>query len=181
MEAGTHQERSYAPDQRVYAPTRGSAAYAYAEPAESPYPYAPPAAEPQQKPAAAPARKPKVKPLSLGGRLLIVISILMVTGASLTMVARYAMIAQQYGLVNELKDDIEDSELRLAQLNVALECAVSLDDAKAAAERMGMTYPTAAQYVAVGEPLPAAALERPPAEPETTGEPEPPEEGPSGA
>ena len=68
-------------------------------------------------------------------------------------VSRFASIAVQYSAVNQLKSDIENAQLRIGALNVALECAVSIQDIQDAAKRFGMTYPTASQYVRTGDTM----------------------------
>ena len=162
MEVGMRQEtpREHGINTRFYAPTRGSAAYAYAQPAIAP--------QPQQQPSPMPKQKTRQEqrvnppPLTLGGKLLLVISILMLATTALLVIAGYAEIAEEYAQVNQLKADIEQSNLRLAELNVALECQVGIQEAKAAAVRLGMTYPTAEQYVQVGDPLPGTQAQTQP-------------------
>ncbi len=139
---------AYSTATRMYSPTKGSSAYAYAQEAVAP--------EPKQAPQKAPRPKalPKVRSeLSLGCRWALLCSVLLLAAASLAVVFRYSDIASQYAVVNQLKSDIESAELRVRELNVKLECAVSIQDAQDAAARFGMTYPTASQYVRAGDAL----------------------------
>ncbi len=137
-------------EQRVYAPTRGSMAYAYeaqvAQPME------------REIQSTRQSRRTKVRPrkksINAAGKFALLCSVLFLSVSAVLVVAGYANITQEYSTVNDLKDEIEQSELRLAELNAQLACAVTLDDALEAAQRMGMNYPTADQYVAVGEKLP---------------------------
>lgn len=145
-----NREYYYAPVTRVY--SHGATAVA-AQPAYRPQPR-------EEQPEAAPAAKPKqqqrvkaqpaISPLQ---RVLATVVICAVAAALLFVLVRYERIADEYAVVNELKDDIEEANLSLAALNVELQLAASLDDAKAVAERMGMDYPTADQIHKVGAPL----------------------------
>ena len=140
---------------RVYAPKLGATAYAYAQPAPAPAPERPKQA-PNHTPRPAVKTGPKAKktPLTLGFKVASVLCVLLMGVSALTVIAGYENIASEYALVNTLKGDIKDAELRLAELNVDLECAVCIEQAKEAAVRLGMTYPTASQYVRAGEALP---------------------------
>lgn len=119
----------YAPVTRVY--SHGSTAAA-AEPAYRPQPRREQsAAAPQETPRQ--SRKPQF------------------------VLVRYERITDEYAVVNSLKDDIEETNLSLAALNVELQLAVSLEDAKEVAERMGMDYPTADQIRRIEAPLASSA------------------------
>ncbi len=91
--------------------------------------------------------------LSLGCRWTLLVTVIMLAAASLVVVSRFASIAEQYNQINQLKSDIQGAQLRIGALNVALECAVSIQDIQDAAQRFGMTYPTASQYVRAGDTL----------------------------
>lgn len=139
---------AYSSATRMYSPTKGSSAYAYAQEAAAPQPKRQPQAAPQPK------ARPKARPeLSMGCKWALLCSLLLLAAASLAVVFRYADIASQYAVVNQLKSDIESAELRVKELNVKLECAVGIQDAQDAAVRFGMTYPTASQYVRAGDAL----------------------------
>lgn len=141
-----HAQTAYSAATRVYSPTRGSSAYAYAQAAAAPQP------QPQQRPQ--PKPRPQQRPqLSLGCRWTLLVTVIMLAAASLVVVSRFASIAEQYNQINQLKSDIQGAQLRIGALNVALECAVSIQDIQDAAQRFGMTYPTASQYVRAGDTL----------------------------
>lgn len=143
-----HAQTAYSATTRVYSPTRGSSAYAYAQVAAAPQPQQQPQQRPQPKP------RPQQRPLlSLGCRWALLVTVMTLAAASLVVVSRFASIAVQYSEVNQLKSDIEDAQLRIGALNVALECAVSIQDIQDAAQRFGMTYPTASQYMRTGDTL----------------------------
>lgn len=145
-----HAHTAYSDATRVYSPTRGSSAYAYAQAAAAPQPQ--PQQQPQQHPQ--PKPRPQQRPqLSLGCRWALLVTVMMLAAASLVVVSRFASIAVQYSEVNQLKSDIENAQLRIGALNVALECAVSIQDIQDAAKRFGMTYPTASQYVRTGDTM----------------------------
>lgn len=140
----------YAPVTRVY--SHGATAAA-AQPAYRPEPR-------REEPQAAPEERqkqqqrvqaqPAISPLQ---RVLAVFAICAVAAVLLFVLVRYERIADEYAVINELKDDIEEANLSLAALNVELQLATSLEDAKTVAERVGMDYPTADQIHKVGEPL----------------------------
>lgn len=144
----------YAPVTRVY--SHGSTAAA-AEPAYRPQPRREqPAAAPQETPRQ--SRKPQATPaLSPAQRALAALVICAVAAALLFVLVRYERITDEYAVVNSLKDDIEEANLSLAALNVELQLAVSLEDAKEVAERMGMDYPTADQIRRIEAPLASSA------------------------
>ena len=124
-----------------------SAATAYAQPAYQP-------AEPQRRPQPEPGyrvRPEKESTLSVLQKTALVASIFLMAAALLAVLSRYERIAGEYSVVNGLKSDIEQQQLQLAQLTVELEFAVSLSEAKAAAQATGMNYPTASQIVRPGE------------------------------
>ncbi len=154
VRANPQAQERYAPSARIYAPMHGSIAYAYQNAAAEALPTRREKRqpEPEQKPLE--RRRVRRQPLTNAGKLLLILSILVISASGLLVISGYERIAAEYKVVNQLKKDIDQTELRLAELNVALECAVNLDDAKAAAKRMGMTYPTAEQYVQVGNALP---------------------------
>ena len=139
----------YAPATRVYS-------QAEANPAAEP-----PVRRPPQPSPVRPSRKPgspatrvarQAKPSAfagLGRLLLITMSVL--TGAALLimLLVRYAIISQEYAVVNELKDDIVQYQQEIEMLNVQLNGAVTLEEAREAALAAGMGYPTAEQIVRI--------------------------------
>ncbi len=174
--AGRKMQTTYATITRVYSPTHGSAAYAYAQtaevlsPAERPQVQARPKTQPRSRQQAAMRVKPRV---SAGTRWAAVASMLALSGALLLVVFRYYNISRQYAVINTLNEDINNTELRIRELNVGLECAVNIQTAQEAASRLGMTYPTSKQYVRAGDalmidgaqPETQSAPELPPADP----------------
>ena len=161
----TGRQRAYV-NTRVYSPTRGSSAYAYETaaapqyaPQPQPTPRKQPAQDPQRRPLPQPKRRRKAQPtLSPGSRAALLFSVIVLSGALLFAVMRYYTIVKQHIVVNELQQSIETSGRNIRALNIELECAVSINDVQEAAERMGMTYPDASQYVRAGDALPNAAL-----------------------
>lgn len=144
-------ELRYAPATRVY--SQGAAAPALAP--EAPRPVR--EAQPRQAPKAAPApgrarvaRAVKPRPQVSAGRLLFV-TLAILAGAALLIIllVRYAMISQDYAVVNGIKTDIEEIQREIDALNVELSAAVSLEDARAAALEAGMGYPTAEQIIRI--------------------------------
>ncbi|MEA5059692.1 Cell division protein FtsL [bioreactor metagenome] len=136
----------YAPGTRIY--SRGAAAPAL-EIEKEKQPHAAP--KRQQGAAAQITRvakdacpRPKV---SAGRLLLVTLGILASAALLLITLVRYAMISQEYAVVNETKTQIETYQREIAALNVQLNAAVSLEKARAAALAAGMGYPTAEQIV----------------------------------
>ncbi|MDR1619946.1 MAG: hypothetical protein LBS18_04715 [Clostridiales bacterium] len=144
---------------RAYSPTRGSAAVAYEQTIRAPLPQEytgrqreKNAPQPKKKPAAAAGPRAK-KALGTGVRITLVVCMLAVTLGGAAVIYRYYEINRQYAAVNELGNKIKSSETKIDELNVLLECAVTIQDAQAAAERFHMTYPSATQMVRVGDAL----------------------------
>ncbi len=65
------------------------------------------------------------------------------------LVLRYAQIATAYSNINSIKEDIEESRRKITELEVQLDEAVSIEEARLAAARSGLNYPTADQIVTV--------------------------------
>lgn len=156
-------QTAYTTITRVYSPTRGSSAFAYAQTAQAeamPQPQRQPRGKPapQQKPTPKVTQSPRQRThtqLSAGTRVSIVFCILILSVASLFTIFRYHTISQQWAVVNNLSASIETAQLRIAELNVlvSLECAVDIQKAREAAARFGITYPEARQYVRAGDAL----------------------------
>lgn len=72
-----------------------------------------------------------------------------IAAALIGILVRYAMISAQYDAVNALKSEISQCEIDLNELKVRLNSAVNIEEAREAAERAGMDYPTAEQIVRV--------------------------------
>ncbi len=137
----------HVPATKIYAPTRGSLAYAPGIPAPQQQPD-PVREQPRPQPMHT-ARTAAAPRFSTIGKAAIVFSCLLVAAMFLVVLFRYEKISAQYTTVNGLKSQIEETQLRLKALNVQLQCAVSIDDAREAAQNVGMTYPDASQFVPV--------------------------------
>lgn len=70
----------------------------------------------------------------------------------------YERITRAYADVNVLNNAIDETNLRIAALDVQIECAVTIRDAQEAAERLGMQYPSPSQYVRVGDYIPITTV-----------------------
>lgn len=86
---------------------------------------------------------------SLMQKLLTTCAILAAAAAILLVMLRYADIAVQYAMVNEYKTTIEENGRTLAELEVRLNSAVSLEEAREAALAAGLGYPAASQIVSI--------------------------------
>lgn len=146
--------------QNVYAPSR---VYSYSRAATAeklPYeeaesiPAQIPRAEPKRHAApqtrimreATTAQKRKQRTLP---KLISVTGVLMIAAVMIGLVFRYASIASAYRMVNSTQKKIEESQRRITELEVQLDEAVSLDEARLAAAQAGLNYPTAEQIVEV--------------------------------
>lgn len=88
------------------------------------------------------------------GRVGLIISGFLFAGMVLFTLSGYERIARAYADINALNNEIDLTELRINELNVQIECAVTIQDAQQAAESYGMRYPEKGQYVRIGDPLP---------------------------
>lgn len=101
---------------------------------------------PQTEAVAQPASKPRYSPLQ---RLAVTCGILMSAIAILAIMVRYATITEQYAVVNQYKNTIEENKRTLDRLEVRLNSAVNLDEAREAALAAGLGYPAASQIVKI--------------------------------
>lgn len=122
----------------VYARSSTMRVYTHRMPAE--------ADTPQAKAVAQPAVKPRYSPLQ---RLAVTCGILMPAIAILAIMVRYATITEQYAVVNQYKNTIEENKRTLDRLEVRLNSAVNLDEAREAALAAGLGYPAASQIVKI--------------------------------
>ena len=122
----------------VYARSSTMRVYTHRMPAE--------ADTPQAEAVAQPAVKPRYSPLQ---RLAVTCGILMSAIAILAIMVRYATITEQYAVVNQYKNTIEENKRTLDRLEVRLNSAVNLDEAREAALAAGLGYPAASQIVKI--------------------------------
>lgn len=122
----------------VYARSSTMRVYTHRMPAE--------ADTPQAEAVAQPAVKPRYSPLQ---RLAVTCGILMSAIAILAIMVRYATITEQYAVVNQYKNTIEENKRTLDRLEVRLNSAVNLDEAREAALAAGLGYPAAPQIVKI--------------------------------
>ena len=88
------------------------------------------------------------------GRIGIIISGFLFAGMVLFTLSGYERISRAYADINALNSEIDLTELRINELEVQIECAVTIQDAQKVAEAYGMRYPDKDQYVRVGDALP---------------------------
>ena len=122
----------------VYARSSTMRVYTHRMPAE--------ADTPQAEAVAQPAVKPRYSPLQ---RLAVTCGILRSAIAILAIMVRYATITEQYAVVNQYKNTIEENKRTLDRLEVRLNSAVNLDEAREAALAAGLGYPAASQIVKI--------------------------------
>ena len=122
----------------VYARSSTMRVYTHRMPAE--------ADTPQAEAVAQPAVKPRYSPLQ---RLAVTCGILMSAIAILAIMVRYATITEQYAVVNQYKNTIEENKRTLDRLEVRLNSAVNLDEAREAALAAGLGYPAASPIVQI--------------------------------
>lgn len=95
--------------------------------------------------------KPEITPL---GRIGLIISGFIFAGMVLFTLSGYERISRAYADINALNTEIEDTELRINELDVQIECAVTIQEAQQVAEAYGMQYPDNSQYIKIGDALP---------------------------
>lgn len=105
-------------------------------------------------------RSQRVSSVRVAGReamrkLSMMLCVAVAMGAILLVLMRYSGIAEAYGAVNELRDNIEQTRRTITALNVELNSAVSLQEARDAAEEAGLGYPRSDQIITVRGRLPA--------------------------
>ena len=122
----------------VYARSSTMRVYTHRMPAE--------ADTPQAEAVAQPAVKPRYSPLQ---RLAVTCGILMSAIAILAIMVRYATITEQYAVVNQYKNTIEENKRTLDRLEVRLNSAVNLDEARETALAAGLGDPAASQIVKI--------------------------------
>ncbi|MDO4492691.1 MAG: hypothetical protein Q4C53_02255 [Clostridia bacterium] len=83
--------------------------------------------------------------MNTGERVGILVCTFVLAGMILFVLTGYERITRAYAAINELSQSIDDVNLRISELNVAIECAVTIEQAENAALAAGMTYPTEAQ------------------------------------
>ncbi len=71
----------------------------------------------------------------------------LLAGMLLFVLSGYEKISRAYADVNALNEEIELTNLRIVGLDVEIECAVTIQDARQAAENAGMQYPDPQQLV----------------------------------
>ncbi len=95
--------------------------------------------------------KPELNPLA---RIGLILCGFIFAGMVLFTLTGYERITRAYADINTLNDEIEQTKLRINELDVQIECAVTIQDAQAVAEQYGMQYPEQDQYVKIGDALP---------------------------
>ncbi len=111
------------------------------------------------------------------GRIGLILSGFLLSGMVLFTLAGYERISRAYADINALNAESDSTKLRINELNVQIECAVTIQDAQKIAEAYGMRYPNKSQYIKIGDPLPfsgGAPTEKPETSPETSTPPETP-------
>ena len=88
------------------------------------------------------------------GRIGLLISGFLFAGMVLFTLSGYERISRAYADINALNNEIDLTDLRINELEVQIECAVTIQDAQKVAEAYGMRYPEKNQYVRIGDPLP---------------------------
>ncbi len=82
-------------------------------------------------------------------KLSILLAVAVAMASILLMLIRYCNINSEYAAVNILKTNIENVKQEITGLNVQLNSAVSLQEAREAAEKAGLGYPKGNQIVTI--------------------------------
>lgn len=96
----------------------------------------------------------EIRPAS---RIGLIFCAFLLAGMILFMLTGYEKIARAHADINTLSDAIELTQLRIAELDVSIECAVTISQAQEAAQNAGMTYPTQSQYKRIGDVIPVTS------------------------
>lgn len=88
------------------------------------------------------------------GKFGIMFSIFLFAAMVLFMLSGYEKITRSYQEVNSISDQIEETKLNINALEVAIECAVTIEDAQNWAKAHNMQYPLQSQYVISGSSVP---------------------------
>ncbi len=70
----------------------------------------------------------------------------------------YERISRAYSDINTLNSQIEEIKLHISELNVSIECAVTIEEAEQAALAAGMTYPSQSQILVPGQAIPSGGF-----------------------
>ena len=103
------------------------------------------------------------------GRVGLIISGFLFAGMVLFTLSGYERISRAYADINALNSESDLTDLRINELEVQIECAVTIQDAQKVAEEYGMRYPEKSQYVRIGDPLPFDNTTPPPTTQPTDG------------
>ena len=103
---------------------------------------------------AAPGVRVEKPEMTALGRIGLIISGFLFAGMVLFTLSGYERISRAYADINALNNEIDLTDLRINELEVQIECAVTIQDAQKVAEAYGMRYPEKNQYVRIGDPLP---------------------------
>lgn len=101
--------------------------------------------------------KAEIKPLSRFG---LILSGFLLAGMILFTLSGYERISRAYADINTINNEIEQTKLRIKELDVQIECAVTIQDAQEIAAAYHMQYPQKEQYRTIGNPwdLPAPTV-----------------------
>lgn len=102
----------------------------------------------------APVPVKKQKEMSTTERVAIIVCTFIFAAMIVFVLSGYERITRAYTDINTLNNSIDSVNLHISELNVAIECAVTIEDAEAAAQAAGMTYPSQDQIRSSGESIP---------------------------
>lgn len=102
--------------------------------------------------------KPELNPLA---RIGLILCGFIFAGMVLFTLTGYERISRAYADINALNKENDATKLRINELEVQIECAVTIQDAQKVAEAYGMQYPEKKQYVKIGDPLPFSGSDYP--------------------
>lgn len=102
--------------------------------------------------------KPELNPLA---RIGLILCGFIFAGMVLFTLTGYERISRAYADINALNTEIDATKLRINELAVQIECAVTIQEAQKVAEAYGMQYPEKKQYVKIGDTLPFSGSDYP--------------------
>ena len=124
---------------------------------------------------AVPKRIVAQKETSVLGWIGIMFSAFLVAGMLIFILSGYERISRAYSDINTLNQEIEEIKLHISELNVSIECAVTIEEAEQAALAAGMTYPSQSQILVPGQAIPSGGFRSSGSVPSDSESTEPPE------
>lgn len=140
-------------DTRMYAPSQGRKRVTFAPADERERGNNPSAQREENLDSRAGQERNEIKGVTRFGLVLCTFAF---AGMLLFMLSGYEKITRAYQEINNINSQIDETKLTINALEVAIECAVTIDQAQEWAKAHNMQYPLQSQYVASGSAVPVS-------------------------